>query len=169
MKYLSMKKNIIAALVACSVGYVGVSSAHEVPNVLIDDAISDDGGAINKSKVFIAFLSCHDDGGGSPDHLIVRIRDKSLPVAGLMVSVQVVSSRGDKADSVTDTVSGDADFSPSIKVQDGFGPYKLIVDKTDVGARLFDFEYHCNAADGVHTGTGEIGTLQVGLPRVDPQ
>ena len=115
MKYLSMKKNIIAALVACSVGYAGVSSAHDAGATLDAD------GTI-RSFTGLASVSCFDDGSGTPDNLIVSIRDNSPPVPGLLVNVQVVSSKGNKANSITDTVSGDADFSPFISLQGGIGP-----------------------------------------------
>lgn len=160
MKNLSMKKNILAALVACSVGYVGVSNAHDAGATLDAD------GTI-RSFTGLASVSCFDDGSGTPDNLIVSIRDNSQPVAGLMVNVQVVSSRGNRVNSITDTVSGDADFSPFIKVQDGAGPYSVIVNKTDVGARSFDLQYHCNTANDVHTGT-DIFVFQFGLPSVTP-
>ncbi len=160
MNYLSVRKTITTALVACSVGYAGFTSAHDAGATLDAD------GTV-RSFTGLAFVSCFDDGSGPPDNLIVSIRDNSQPVAGLMVNVQVVSSRGNKASSITDTVSGDADFSPFIKVQDGAGPYRVIVNKTDVGARSFDLQYHCNTANDVHTGT-DIGVSQFGLPLVKP-
>ena len=164
MKVLSMKKNIIAALVACSVGYAGVSSAHDAGATL--SSISDVDGII-KSVVGLATVDCFDDGSGAADNLIVSIRDNSPPVPGLMVNVQVVSSKGNKVNSITDTVSGDADFSSSIALQDGKGPYSVIVNKTDVGDRSFDLIYHCFTADSVHTGT-DIHVFQFGLPKVTP-
>ncbi len=164
MKYLSMKKNILATLVACSVGYASVSSAHDAGATL--SSISDVDGII-KSVVGLATVDCFDDGSGAADNLIVSIRDNSPPVPGLMVNVQVVSNRGEKVNSITDTVSGDADFSPFIKLQDGKGPYSVIVNKTDVGDREFDLQYHCNTANDAHTGT-QITVRQFGLPRVTP-
>ena len=160
MKYLPMKKNIITALIACSVGYVSVSNAHDAGATLDAD------GTI-RSFSGLASVTCFNDGSGIPDNLIVSIKDNSPPVPGLMVNVQVVSSNGDRVNSITDTVSGDADFSPFIKVQDGDGPYIVIVNKTDVGARDFDLQYHCNTANDVHTGT-EIFVYQFGLPLVTP-
>ncbi len=160
MKNLSMKKNIIATLVACSIGYAGVSSAHDAGATLDAD------GTI-RSFTGLASVDCFDDGSGTEDHLVVSIRDNSPPVPGLMVNVQVVSSKGNKVNSITDTVSGDADFSPFIKVQDGKGPYSVIVNKTDVGARDFDLQYHCRTANDVHTGT-DIFVHQFGLPLVTP-
>jgi len=35
----------------------------------------------------------------------------------------------------------------------------MIVNKTDAGTRVFDIEWHCNTASGVHTGT-DIGVAQ---------
>lgn len=156
MKYLSMKKNIIAALVACSVGYVGISNAHDA------SAIMDPDGTV-RNFVGLANVSCFDDGSGSPDFLEVSIRDDSPPVPGLLVNVQIVSNRGDQANSITDTVSGDADFSPFISLRDGSGPYRVMVNKTAAGARSFLLQYHCKTIDNAHTGT-DIGVSQFGPP-----
>ncbi len=161
MKVLSMRKNIMAVFVACTLGYAGISNAHDA------GATMDPSGTI-RSFTGLAFVNCFNDGSGPPDNIIVSIRDNSPPVPGLMVNVQVVSSKGDKAISISDTVSGDADFSPFVLLQDGAGPYTLIVNKTDIGARDFDLQYHCNTANDVHTGT-EIGVFQFGLPPVNSQ
>jgi len=160
LKNISKKKGMVAALIAFSVGYACVSSAHDAGATLDTD------GTV-RSFTGLASVSCFDDGSGAPDNIIVSIRDNSPPVAGLMVNVQVLSSNGDKVNSITDTVSGDADFSPFILLQDGAGPYSVIVSKTDVGARSFDLQYHCNTANAVHTGT-DIFVFQFGLPLVTP-
>jgi len=160
MKYLSMKKNIIAVLAACSVGYAGVSSAHDAGATLDPD------GTIS-NFTGMAFVSCFDDGSGPSDRLQVSIRDNSPPVPGLLVNVQVYKSN--KANSITDTVSGDANYSDVITLQGGQGVYWILVNKTDVGPREFDLQYHCIGTDGsTHTGT-DIGVAQFGEPIFNPQ
>ena len=150
MRYLSLRKNLIAGFIACAVGYVGVSSAHDAGATLDADGNSE-------SFTGMAFITCSD---GS-DRIEVSVRDLSPPVPGLLVNLQVY--KGDQANSITDTVSGDADWSKTIALQGGVGTYWILVNKTDVGARNFEIRYHCLAADGEHTET-DIGVTQFGLP-----
>lgn len=154
MQYLSLKKNIIAGFIACSASYAGISSAHTAGATLDPDSNI-------RSFTGMAFVTCFDDGNGAADNIIVRIRDNSPPVSGLLVNLQVYKSN--KSNSITDTVSGDADFSPFITLQGGPGIYWILVNKTDIGARSFEVEYHCNTADDIHTGT-DIGVTQFGEP-----
>lgn len=154
MQQLSFKKYILAAILACLISYTSVSSAHTAGATL------DPEGNV-RSFTGMAFITCFDDGNGPADNIIVRVRDNSPPVPGLLVNVQVY--KGNKVNSITDTVSGDADFTPFITLQGGAGVYWLLVNKTDVGARSFEIEYHCNTADDIHTGT-DIGVTQYGLP-----
>ncbi len=154
MQQLFFKKYILAAILVCLVSYTSVSSAHTAGATL------DPEGNV-RSFTGMAFITCFDDGNGPADNIIVRVRDNSPPVPGLLVNVQVY--KGNKVNSITDTVSGDADFTPFITLQGGAGVYWLLVNKTDVGARSFEIEYHCNTADGIHTGT-DIGVTQYGLP-----
>jgi len=125
------------------------------------------GGAVldsaGDSRTFtgVAFITCFDDGNGPAENLIARIRDNSPPVDGLLVNLHIF--KGNKAVGISDTVSGDADYSPYVTLHGGSGVYNIIVSKTDAGARSFDLEWHCNTVDGVHTGT-EIGVTQFGEP-----
>jgi hypothetical protein len=64
--------------------------------------------------------------------------------------------KGSRAISVTDTTSGDANFSPYVILSGGNGTYTLLLNKTNVGARSFDLEWHCMTADNLHTGTDVI-------------
>ncbi len=102
----------------------------------------------------LARVTCFDDGNGTPDSLIARIRDNSAPVDGLLVNVQLL--KGTRAISISDTVSGDAEFSDYIQLVGGQGTYYLILNKTAAGARNIELEYHCLAADSSHTGTDII-------------
>ena len=159
MKSQSLKKiskNFF--IILCLLGYATVSSAHEAGATM-------DANSTIRSFTSMAFVTCFDDGNGPADNLIVRIRDNSPPVPGLLVNVQVF--KGNKSNSITDTVSGDADFTPFITLQNGPGVYWIMVNKTDVGARQFEVEYHCNTSTGVHTGT-DIGVTQFGEPAFTP-
>lgn len=141
MKYLTIKKSLVAAFIAFTLGYASLSSAHSA------------GAPTGESRTFtgLAQITCFNDGNGDADNLIARIRDNSEPVPGLMVNLQLY--KGNKAVSISDTVSGDADFTDFVTLQGGPGTYYLIVNKTDVGVRDFDIDWHCQTATGVHTGT----------------
>ena len=155
MQSESLKKTLMAVFIAAAtVGYAGISSAHTAGATL-------DPGSNIRSFTGQAFVTCFNDGNGEADHLIARIRDLSPPVPGLLVNLQLY--KGNKSNSISDTVSGDADFSPFITLQNGPGVYWIMVNKTDKGARNFELEWHCNARDGVHTGT-DIGVSQFGEP-----
>ena len=106
-------------------------------------------------------MSCFDDGNGPAESLTAQIRDNSPVVPGLLLNLHIF--KGNKAVSISDTVSGDADYSPFVTLHGGPGAYFLIVSKTDVGERAFDLTWHCIAADGVHTGN-QIAVTQFGEP-----
>jgi len=143
----------------CLLAYAAVSHADTAGATL-------DPGNNIRSFTGMARVNCFDDGNGPADRLVARIRDDSQPEPGLLVNLQIF--KGDEANSITDTVSGDADFSPFITVQNGPGVYWIMVNKTNVGARRFVIEYHCIATDGVtHTGTG-IFVTQFGEPAFTP-
>lgn len=148
----------IIFMVICLLGYAAVSNAHNAGATL-------DPSGNTRSFTGMAFVTCFDDGNGAADNLIARIRDLSPPVPGLLVNLQIF--KGNKSNTITDTVSGDANFTPYITLQGGPGTYWIMVNKTDVGARQFDVEYHCNTRTGVHTGT-DIGVSQFGEPAFTP-
>ncbi|HTQ99233.1 MAG TPA: hypothetical protein VMH83_04550 [Candidatus Acidoferrum sp.] len=102
----------------------------------------------------LARVTCFDDGSGPPALLYAHVRDNSPPVNGLLVNLQIL--KGTQALSITDPVSGDANYSDALQLQGGAGVYTLILNKTATGARSFDIEYHCLTAAGDHTGTDII-------------
>jgi hypothetical protein len=159
MKSQSLKTVLSSFFMAiCLFVYAAASHAHTAGATL-------DPGNNIRSFTGMAFVTCFDDGNGPADNLVARIRDNSAPVPGLMVNLQIF--KGNKSNSITDTVSGDADFSPFITLQNGPGVYWILVNKTDIGARQFDVEWHCNTSTGVHTGT-DIGVTQFGEPAFTP-
>ena len=131
---------------AASLGYASMSGAHS------GGATLDPTGTVQSFTGF-ALVTCFDDGNGKADNLIARIKDSSSPYPNLLVNLQVISPRRDRAISITDTVSGDAEPSPYVTLRGGEGAYLMLVNKTDVGARLFEVEYHCMTVNGAHTGT----------------
>ncbi len=156
MPYQFFKRTLIAALIVSTIAYTSISSAHTAGATL--DPNND-----TRSFTGMAFITCFDDGNGPADNLIARIRDLSPPVPGLLVNLQVVN--GNKSNSISDTISGDADWSPFITLQGGprRSIYWVLVNKTDIGERRFELEYHCNTIDEIHTGT-DIGVSQFGEP-----
>jgi len=150
MWYSTIKKSLLVAFIMASVGYAGLSSAHGGGATMDPEGIS-------PTFTGLAQITCSSTGSEPTDHLLARIRDNSAPVHGLLVNLQLY--KGSKAVNITDTVSGDANFSPFISLQGGNGVYYLMINKTDAGARAFDLEWHCTAASGTHTDT-DISVLQ---------
>ncbi|MCK5354700.1 MAG: hypothetical protein KAJ63_06245 [Methyloprofundus sp.] len=103
------------------------------------------------SATALAAITCFDDGNGRPEGLFTQIKDMSDPVPGLLINIQLY--KGLQAVSITDTVSGDADYSEGIQLNGGPGVYQMIVNKTDVGPKRFDVIWHCMTEDHTHTGT----------------
>ena len=151
MKNTYLKNGFITALILAVIGYSGHTLAHSA-GATIDSAGN------NASATDLAQVICYYDGDGPTDHLYVTIQDNSPPVSGLLLSAQVY--KDGHMTNVTDTVSGDANSSPSAKISGGDGVYYLSVSKTATGARDFTVTYHCQTAADVHTGT-DITVLQV--------
>jgi len=132
-----------ALLLACS-AFSAVSFGHSAGATLGADGT-------NASATALAAITCFDDGNGEPEGLFTQIKDLSEPVPGLLINIQLY--KGIQAISITDIVSGDADYSEGIQLNGGPGVYQMIVNKTDVGPKRFDIIWHCMTADHVHTGT----------------
>ncbi|GAB6068290.1 hypothetical protein JCM13664_16090 [Methylothermus subterraneus] len=135
-------------------GWAGLSLAHDVTNIPLPlFPQSPDAQATDMADVI-----CADDGHGPTGFLFVQVRDDSPPVPGLLVNAQVI--KGNQAANVTDQVSGDGLYSEPIVLRGGDGVYRMLVNKTGPGGRVFSLIYHCMTAEGVHTGT-EIQVRQV--------
>jgi hypothetical protein len=147
MWHTKIQKLLRLSLMIAAAGYAISGSAHGINNVTMD--------AAGTSRTFtgLAFVTCDNDS----ENLVARIRDRSTPVDGLLVNLQLY--KGNKAVSISDTISGDSEYSPYVTLHGGPGIYYMIVNKTDAGAREFDIEWHCNTVTGVHTGT-DIGVYQ---------
>ncbi|MDC8445242.1 MAG: hypothetical protein LV471_04845 [Nitrosomonas sp.] len=150
-----MKKNIsgFVAGVCLLIGCAGFVHAHGGGAVLGDP----------RSFTGVAVVTCTYDGVGSAAdyYLTAQIRDNSPAIPGLLINLHIF--KGNKAVSISDTISGDADYSPFVELRGGAGAYFVIVSKTDAGERSFDLEWHCMAGNDTHTDT-EIGITQFGVP-----
>ncbi|GKS69070.1 hypothetical protein W03_10740 [Nitrosomonas sp. PY1] len=136
MRKYHLKQSTGIALLALSIGYTSISKAHEASAVMGEQA----------DFLGYATVTC----GGSSTHFEAAVKDLSGPVAGLQVNLQII--KGSIADSTTDPVSGDLDFSPYARVDGGAGTYQLLVNKTAVGARAFEVSYHCKLDNGLPGG-----------------
>ena len=96
-------------------------------------------------------VTCFDDGTGPANYLMARVRDNSAAQPGMVVNLQLL--KGLRATSVSDPVSGNADYSPYAVLAAGNGVYQLLINKTLAGARAFDLEWHCMTLNNDHTGT----------------
>lgn len=151
MKKLRIKKLSFIIFIIFSIGFTGLSGAHNGGAAMDTEGIS-------ATFTGLAIVTCSsNDSGEATDRLLARIRDFSPPVDGLLVNLQLL--KGNKAVSITDNISEDADYSDYISLQGGNGTYYMMVNKTDTGERVFDIEYHCMSASGGHTETS-IGVLQ---------
>lgn len=146
MQHMFFNKILRIVLCTASLGYASISGAHS------GGATMDPSNSVRSFTGF-ALITCFDDGNGPADNLIANIKDTSAPHSNLLVNLQVISPKRDRAISITDTVSGDAEPSPWVTLHGGNGSYLLLVNKTDAGARSFVIDYHCITASGVHTGT----------------
>lgn len=144
MQHMFFDKIVKAVFFAASLGYVGITSAHDA------GATMDPHGSV-ASFTGYALVTCFNDGNGDADHLVSSIKDTSPHHDNLLVNLQII--KGSHAISTTDPVSGDGNFSPEVSVHGGNGVYFLLVNKTAEGARSFVVSYHCMTASEVHTGT----------------
>ncbi len=145
--HCNLRKLALALMAGAVTILPSLVAAHGVSAVL--DPVGD-----RPSFTALARVTCFDDGNGPAAYLVARIRDTSPPVEGLYISLHML--KGSRAISVTDTISGDADYSPFVSLEGGSGVYQVMLTKTREGARAFDVEYHCMALGNIHTGTDVI-------------
>lgn len=144
MKFANLKKALITASILASVGHGGIAMAHSGGGLL-------DPAGNNASATDLAAVTCFDDGNGAPHHLEAQIKDMSGPDAGQLLSFHIY--KGQQMTTSTDTVSGDASYSPPVSLNGGAGQYLISATKTKAGGRLFDVIWHCMTSGNTHTGT----------------
>lgn len=149
MQSISFGKLTNVVFFVTALGYACATSAHEA------GATMDPSGTVAGFTGF-ALVTCTNDGNVPTGFLEASITDTSSPQDNLLVNLQIIHVGGNvnRAISTTDPVSGDAEPSPSVRVEAGNGTYLLLVNKTAAGERSFIVTYHCKAADGItHTNT----------------
>jgi len=141
-------KKIMAATLLIAVGYAGLASAHSQAGAV---GLANSG--VARTDVYVV-------------HCIAPGTKLWLRVKGLApVKVPLVSTQATKyiASSVlsTDTVDGDALYSPTVVLAAGSGDYTLNVNKSAYtgtlaahnGPQTYVAEFHCQNAAGSHTDT----------------
>ncbi len=150
MKTVFFKKTLVAVSLLIAAGYADITSAHSGGGTI-------DAAGTNASASDLAVVTCFDDGNGAPHHLAAQVKDSSNPVSGLLLSLHL--QKGNQMTTSTDTVSGDANYSPLIMLNGGAGVYYMSVTKSNAGSRIFDVIWHCVTNNGDHTGT-DISVVQ---------
>lgn len=142
---------IMSVILLAAIGYAELVAAHSKA------------GAIGRKKAKAPgtdqfLVTCSNDGAGEPEHLFLHVRDMR-PRNPALISVQaVVPATGAATPVSTDNKDGDPFFSPGITLVGGSGPYVINVSKSrssKVGAEIYQLEFHCETAGGVHTDTSE--------------
>ncbi len=142
------KMNKLAVGLVISNLVVGTVMAHELGFTL-------DGAGNNPNAVALGAISCGNDGNGPADRLTIQITDLSVPVSGMLLSAQIL--KNNKMINVTDPVSGDGKGSSFVSLKGGAGSYYVSINKTAEGSRNVFLTYHCETAEGNHTGTDVVG------------
>jgi hypothetical protein len=146
MKKNGLKKWVLSALALVSIGATQLVLAHSAGGPF-------DFTGKNASSTDLAAVEC----APGTHHLFIRVRDNSPAVAGLFVSMQAF--KDNKMTNITDTVSGDGNWSVGATLNAGEGVYYISVNKTKAGLRQMEVEYHCYSAGEDHLET-QITLLQ---------
>jgi len=142
-------KTIMAASLLIAVGYAGLAYAHSQTGTL---GLPTSGG-VARTDVYVVHCIA------PASKLWLRVKDLA-PVKAPLVITQTTK---DTVSSVlsTDTVDGDALYSPSVTLSGGAGDYTLNVNKSAYtgtlaahkGPETYVAEFHCQNAAGNHTDT----------------
>lgn len=135
MKSIKFKKALVAASVLGVLGVVGSASA--------DDQAGSLGKAASATDYYQVICTENDD------HLYIQVRDDG-PQAKPLVSVLAV---GSQIKNSTDTVDGDAKYSPLLNIKGGSGTYHVFVSKTSAGFENYSLIFHCYDSSNNHTQT----------------
>lgn len=101
-------------------------------------------------------VTCSNDGRGEPHHLYLEVKDLA-PRNPAQLSIQAMLPATGAATSLSiDWRDGDAYSSSGVTLVGGVGPYLLSVNKSRSnkrGAEQYVAIFHCETAEGIHTGT----------------
>lgn len=145
-------KNVLSVAVFVAASYAPLSFAHSVSGPL-------DFSGVGASASDLITVECFNDSNGEPDHLVASVEDLSPPQAGQIVSLQI--AKDNKMTNTSDTSSSAGGASPDARLQAGGGFYRISLTKTAAGVRNVNLTWHCETSSNAHTGTGDIGVLQL--------
>ncbi len=126
-----------AASAAAFASYGALAFAHTQTGSLGDDA-----GAADIYQVTCA----------TGDTTTGRLEVSIINVTPSSPLLSVVVERNGLSASVTDTVSGDSNYSDVASVTAGDGPYTVTLTKDGAGSLNYSMEFHCKTGAGLHTG-----------------
>jgi hypothetical protein len=139
---ITMKSNLkrLTVVSALLFGFAGSVSA--------DDLLGQSLGATLSATDYFQ-VTCSNDGGGVPHHLVAQVNDNTAGTNVLSVQIH----KGLLAKSSTDVTGANGVYSPLVTVIGNAGVYNVIVDKTTAAARTYDLLFHCETSGNIHTGT----------------
>lgn len=145
MRSTFFKSAFASASLVLAVGHVPIALAHVQGGSL--------GPAAGATDLYL--VACSDRNGLATARLSTRVRNDNSGSA----KVSVQTREGSVATNTTDSSGGDIAYSPTVYNNSGNGGYYVLVNKTTSGAYFYVFQYFCESASGVITGTA-ITTLQ---------
>lgn len=152
MKY--SKTKIIMAAMLVALGMVQQASAHDQIGTLLS------GSGTKATDYYVA--TCFSDpnlgGGAAAAGLFFQMKDTTVGTNN--VGMTVINNNGAlnaKAATTIDGTGGDAVYSAGQTINGGNGDYLITVFHTgNAGTENYTFMFHCQTADGTHTGTSIV-------------
>lgn len=98
-----------------------------------------------------------------PHHLHIEVFDNRPRNPGLISAQITQPTTGAASDIVTDSVDGDLYPSAPAELASGSGPYQVVINKSKSkkkGIESYTLIFHCESADGNHTGTFDPEPVQ---------
>lgn len=151
MKKITINNALAALLSLAALGQADSVLAHDQSGSLGTAA----------SAVDYYEVQCYNDGSGDTAHLYTQVINYTTGANVPKVSVQVLWTgapvvKNNIASNTTDPINGDTVDSPIIRQSGANGWYYMSVNKTGAGSLVYDVTYHCQTADGSHTGTNIV-------------
>ncbi|ASF46175.1 hypothetical protein [Methylovulum psychrotolerans] len=130
MKKISLKNALVITPFLAFIGQANVAFGHQISGASLGVAT-----AIDYYLVF-----CHDDGSDITDHFDAAV--KGVSTAGTpIISIQV--SKNNAIFNATDSVNGDAIYSPWARVKGGSGDYLMAVNKIGSASVAYEVQFYC--------------------------
>jgi len=140
-----MKKNIIKILFFVVVFEPTLIYAHDIGDDL----------PISASATAVWYVTCSDDGNGTPTTLEVTVNNATAKAP--MLSAQVITNENPpKFFNIADPIGGDKISSAQISTDYG-GNHLILLNKFGTGALSYQVTYHCYSDyTQSHTGTDSV-------------